>query len=69
MLATVSNMEFLKQIFFIVISPFVISGLTIYWPFSEFIAFFCISDLEEIWGSISSKFQLSFFLQLDSHLL
>lgn len=59
MLATVSNVEFSRQIFFIVISPFIISGVTIPWPFSDFIALvFCISDLEEIWDSVCSEFQL-----------
>lgn len=56
MLATVSHVEFLNRTFSIVISPFVISGLTIYWPFSDFMAFvFCINDLEEIKGSISTR--------------
>lgn len=66
MLATVSHVELLKRIFSIVISPFVISGLTIYWPFSDFIAFvFYINDLEEIRGSVSiSVFIFSFIWTL-----
>lgn len=63
MLATVSHVEFLKRIFSIVISPFVISGLTIYWPFSDFIAFvFYINDLEEIRGSVSISVFISSFI-------